>query len=306
MIVSSLDGKRILFSTPPRNYYVIRVGLVVSKPAVIPPFSGKVVKSLLIKGNSLLNKIFTMGISGVPKPIHVSPIGYYDNGRVVFLWKKSGDDRVLEVVPDKEYFFIVSCSEEVYDEVFNAVLGLNSVELFNTEWIISTLEIESYRLPSENPLIRLDDAESVKIMFRSPVQPIDPYRKTGFKRLNIVPSILLSYNAGEITRMYRREPGFWRILDLLNYVLVETKTFWKTIRLVDVLYDKNRKIPALTGYVKYWVNLEDTGKDIKLIVENILSHAQIMGVGSSRSIGLGHIDIKIEKNTEKTNNTEQN
>ncbi len=303
MIISSLDGKRILFSAPPRNYYVARVGVVVSNPAVLPSFSGKVVKSLLIKSNPLLEKIFKESLGGRPKPIHVSPLGYRDEkGRLVFLWKRSdAENKVLEASPDREYFFTVSCTEEISEMVLEAVMGANSIELFNTEWVITSINVERYRLPDKNPLIRLDDVVAVKVMFRSPIQPIDPYRKSPYKRLNILPGILFSYNAGEITRMYRRGPDYWRVLDILNYVLIESKTYWKTVKQINILYD-NKEIPTLTGYVKYWVNLENVSEDEKLLVENILSHAQIMGAGSSRSIGLGHIEIKTEHKTNKNTN----
>ncbi len=295
LIIKSLDSKRVLFSAPPRYYYVINVGVVVTNPAVLPSFSGKVVKSLLIKSNPLLEKIFRESIGGRPKPIHVSPLGYRgEKGKLVFLWKRSdAKNKVLEASPDIEYFFTVSCTEEIFEMVLEAVMSMNNVKLFNTEWIITEIDAKRYKLPDKNPIIRLEDAVAIKVMFRSPIQPIDPYRKSQYKRLNILPGILFSYNAGEITRMYRRGPDYWRVLDILNYVLIESKTYWKTVKQVNIIYD-NKEIPALTGYVKYWVNLENTTEEEKLLVENILSHAQIIGAGSSRSIGLGHIEIKIE------------
>ncbi len=294
MIVRSLDGKRLLFSAPPRTYYVARVGVVVSRHAVLPPFTGKVVKSLLIKSCPELEKVFREGVPGHPKPIHVTPLGYTGrDGKKVFLWKHTGrEEKVMEAVPDKRYFFVVSYSEEIADIVPEALFGINDIELFNTRWTLTSIKIDSVSLPSRNPPISLSGVVAVKILMRTPVQPLDPYRKTIYKRLNIAPGILLSYNAGEITRMYRRGPEYWRVLDILNYVLTESKAFWKTVKQVDVIYD-NKIIPALTGYAKYWVNLENTSNDEKLLVENILSHATVMGVGSSRSIGLGHIEIKI-------------
>ncbi len=296
MIVTSFDGKRVLFSAPPRRYYVAKVGVVVSEPAVLPPFTGKVVKSLLIRANPDLEKIFRQGVPGQPKPLHVTPLGYRGGrGRTIYLWKKAGDpEKVIIAQPGTRYFFIVSYSEEVADQVTEALLSLGETRLFNTRWITTGIETVMRILPSPEPPIRLEGARAVKVMLRTPVQPIDPYRKTMYKRLNVLPGIMFSYNAGEITRMYRRGPDYWRILDILNYVLAESRTYWKTIRQVDVQYD-NKKIPALTGYIKYWVNLENTGQDEKLLVENILAHAEVMGAGSSRSIGLGHIEIKIEK-----------
>jgi len=298
LIIASLDGKRLLYSAPPQRYYVAEVGVVVSNPAVLPSFTGKAVKSLLIKSNPELEKVFKEGLPDHPKPIHVTPIGYRDEkGRVIYLWKK-GSDKIMVVEPDKHYFFTVAYSEEIAKAVSEALLGLNDIELFNTRWIITDLNISYTVLPSDDPPIKLDDTVAVKIMLRTPVQPIDPYRKSMYKRLNIMPGVFFSYNAGEITRMYKRGPEYWRVLDILNYVLIESKTYWKTIRQVDVQYD-NKQIPALTGYVKYWVNLENTSKTEKLLVENILSHAEIMGAGSSRSIGLGHIQVKTEPRREK-------
>lgn len=295
MIDIGLDIEHVLFSAPSRRYYVVHVGITVTNPAVLPPFTGKVVKSLLIKSNPLLEKIFEESIPDQPKPIHVTPIGYYSRNGVVYLWKRAGvNNGIITVKPDKKYFFTVSCSEEVSGMILEAVLGINSIKFFNTEWILTDLDVKTYKLPNNNPPIKLDNTDSVKVMFRTPVQPIDPYRKSKYKRLNILPGILFSYNAGEITKMYKRGPEYWRILDIINYVLIESKTYWKTVKQVEVLYEQ-KTIPALTGYVKYWINKENTSKKEKLLIENILSHAQIMGAGSSRAIGLGHIEIKTQQ-----------
>ncbi len=293
LIVISFDGKRVLFSEPPRKFYMIHVSLHVSNPAILPPFTGKVVKSLLIKGNPDLEKVFKSSTPGYPKPIHITPLGYRRRDKsVVFLWKKDRS-RYIEAKPGRQYFFIVSCSEDVSTMVLDSIMEINGVKLFNTEWSIDAVTASTHDLPSSKPLVRLDNAKSVKIMFRTPVQPIDPYKKTIYKRMNILPGILLGYNAGEITRMYKRGPEYWRILDILNYVLTESITYWKTVKPIEILYD-NKLIPTLTGYVKYWITLDGVDENSKILIENILSHAAIMGVGSSRSIGLGHIEIKVE------------
>ena len=49
--------------------------------------------------------------------------------------------------------------------------------------------------------------------------------------------------------------------------------------------------------MKYYIDHEILNQklELKTLIENILSHAQIMGVGAGRANGFGHITIKINQ-----------
>lgn len=299
LIVSSLDGLRVLFSCAPRRYYRVVVWVSPVSDAVLPPFSGKVVKSLLIKANPLLGKVFGRDGAYTPKPIHITPLGYIDdNGSPRFLWKTPDKKGAVAVRAGYTYFFRLGFDETIESMVFEALHSLDGVELFNTKWYVSGLEAETVKLPTRSPGLRLDDATAVKVMLRTPNTPLDPYKKTMYKRFLPLPSIMFAYNAGEITRILQRGPDYWRVLDLLNLVLTETHHVWDTVKKIHYLYD-DKKPPALIGYIKYMVNQHPLKENpaLKLLVENILEHATIMGTGTSRANGLGHVEIKVEKQT---------
>lgn len=300
----SLDGLRVLFSGAPRRYCRVVVWVSPVNDAVLPSFTGKVVKSLLIKANPLLERVFGRDSVYNPKPIHVTPLGYFgDKGSPRFLWKTFGRDEVVVVRGGRSYFFRLGFDEAVESMVLEALHRLDGLELFNTKWYVLGFEVETVKLPTRNPRIRLDDAAVVKVMLRTPNAPLDPYKKTVYKRFLPLPSIMFAYNAGEITRMLQRGPDYWRLLDLLNLVLTETHYVWDTVKKIYYLYN-GKKLPALIGYIKYMVNQQPLleNRTLKLLIENILEHATIMGTGTSRANGLGHIEIKIEKEIHNQNN----
>ncbi len=87
---------RILLSAAPRKYTLVEICLRVERNVVLPPFTGKVSKSLLIIGNSKLydvfEKPFIVEYDGVkiqvPKPLRITPLYVRNNDSLIYLWKK--------------------------------------------------------------------------------------------------------------------------------------------------------------------------------------------------------------------------
>jgi len=82
MLHSDLIGFRKLFESAPRLYYFGWVRLCVDGEAVLPPFTGKVVKSLLIKANPVLESVFEGKF--YPRPVRVSTLAMDLGGRQVY------------------------------------------------------------------------------------------------------------------------------------------------------------------------------------------------------------------------------
>jgi len=288
----SLDISRVLYFSSPRTYFKAKITLSVENEVILPPFTGKVAKSLLIKGNDKLETIFKSPNVN-PKPIKVSPLGYLKNGKEVFLWvMEKGKLDIIRASPDREYFFYVGYEETISHMVEEALSNIDGKELFKTKWYVSSVEINSYTLPNEKGKYDTLKSSEVKVSFRSPVNIVDPYRKSKFRRFLPVAGFLFSYNIGEIARLERDNKLYWILVDYMSAILQETHNVWDTVKKIYYIYD-GEKIPGLTGYIKYYINhdLLESRQELAVLIENVLQHAEIMGVGSGRANGFGHVKI---------------
>lgn len=291
---ASINGERILNFSSPRKYSCLRIVVVPEKNTIIPPFSGKLVKTLLIRANPSLDQVFSSRTLN-PKPIHVSPLGYIDNrGRMRFLWKSlKKSSEVMRVVGGMKYFFHVGFEESIEHQVLEVMYRLDGVEAYGTRWFVEEIDYRTIELPTQNPHIRISGGDSVVVEFRSPVNIIDPYKKTRYRRFLPVAGFLFSYNIGDLARVMQRDELYWKLVNLVNAVLQETHTVWETVNKTYYIYD-GKPLPGLTGYIKYYVDEELVKDDeyLKLLIENMLVHASIMGVGSGRASGFGYVTIK--------------
>ncbi|ADI31607.1 CRISPR system precrRNA processing endoribonuclease RAMP protein Cas6 [Staphylothermus hellenicus] len=299
MLVTDIIGSRLLYSASPRTYYKAHIVLQVKGEAVLPPYTGKVVKTLLISAEPGLEDVFSANYN--PKPIAISTLAKRVNNKYLYLWKKSGSDVVLKVDPGDIVEFWTGFTEDIASKMVEALTGLDGLELFNTKWSLLEYNIESYKLPAkpeEVPLdYRLDDAVAVKVEFRTPALLLDPYKKTIYKRFLPTPGNVFSYNIGDLLRL-TRDKEYIEVVILVNALLNETYTVLKTVKPVKYVYGK-KSLPGIVGYAKYmidWDLLVET--KAKHLLENLLLHASIMGIGTSRANGFGHVTIKVIQSNE--------
>ncbi len=276
----------------PRKYYSCTVWLVADREIIAPPFTGKLVKTLLINSNPKLQEVF--GDSGKrPKPLHITPLGKISRGgRVRFLWKSSGKQGVITISPREKYFISLGFSEEVFKQVFDALISLQGVEVYGAKWSIVEYSLMQHAIPSSETRIKIDRLESITVEFRTPANLVDPYKKSRFKRFLPLPGILFSYNIGELLEADRSSPVYMNAVNLVNRVLNETYSVLDTVKKTMYIYDGD-EIPGIIGYVKYFIDWNFIDEDVKFFIENILEHASVMGVGSGRANGFGHITIKL-------------
>ena len=297
----------MLLSATPRRYMLVEVCVSPSRGVVLPPFTGKVVKSLFVKANSVLENVFSKPLVlkmdgvriNVPKPIRITPlyIRSGDNG-VRFLWKRSPSGNKLFLREGQKACFLIGFEEQLEEEVFNGIIGMDNIELFDAKWSVDEVKvIHNYRLPSDEHGVRLDGTGGLRIVFRSPAKLVDPWVKSRYGRFLPLAGVVFSYNIGELLRLWRRNTDYWTIVDLVSATLPETYRVLETAKVVTYVYD-GKQLPGLGGYITYKINREllDSVEGLKQLIENIIAHARIMGVGSSRAIGLGHIEIRLLKN----------
>ncbi len=297
MLECDFVGLRRLFEARSRDYFFAWVRVMPNNDVLLPPFTGKVVKSLLIKANPVLEEVFSGKYS--PKPIHLSTFARVVDGKMIFMWKKSGvdEDVSMRLGMGQEAMFYIGFTEDVAHQVMDALSNLDGVELFNVKWVLVEYGIECYKLPSKDIPVRyrLDNIEAVKVEFRTPTLLLDPYKKTRYRRFLPLPGIVFSYNIGDLLRM-ERSRDYIETVDLVNALLNETYSALETTKTVMYIYE-GKRLPGITGYVKYMIDWSLVDKlDAKLFLENLLLHTKIMGVGTSRANGFGHVTIRfIEK-----------
>lgn len=273
----------------------------VASGAVLPPFTGKVVKTLLVNAEPGLNKIFLSAYS--PKPIAISTLAKLSGSKYLFLWKKGGRGSVLRVCAGDVVEFWIGFSEDIAPTILGALEDMDGVEAFNTKWFLLELEVESYRLPARSDDIpstyRLDNADAIKIEFRTPALLLDPYKKSRFKRFLPVPGNVFSYNIGELLRIQRNK-DYIEVVNLVNALLNETYNILETVKPVKYVYG-GKELPGIIGYAKYMIDWELlTETKAKELLENLLLHSAIMGIGTSRASGFGYITVKILRRKQST------
>ncbi len=295
MLITDLTGIRKLFMSTPRQYVKVWAVITPSDYSPLPAFTGKFVKSLLIEANPKIKTIFESRIQ--PKPISISTLYRIVNGKRIYLWKIAGKNTRFQAKPGVRYYFEIGFSEDVLTIVNDTILNIDGVKLLDAKWYLVEVEFEIHKLPvKEEGFLNkysIEGKKSVKIEFRTPALLLDPYKKTRVKRFLPLPGIVFSYNIGELLRLGRGKEYFGSII-LVNSILNETYHILNTVKPILYVYE-GKELPGLTGFAKYMIDHELVkATDSKLFLENILLHASIMGVGTSRANGFGNVTIKVE------------
>ncbi len=297
VLIGDLFSEKWLYEKKVSFYYKawIRVSVECQgREVVLPPFTGKVVKSLLIKAYPGLEDVFTSTYN--PKPIHVSPLYY--NGQ--WLWKRWGREDRLSIPCNSIVGFHLGFTEDIAEKTYSAMENLFGVKLYDAEWSITEFNTEKYELPSTDPGISIDDHDKVIVYFNSPAILVDPYKANPSNpRYLPLAGVLFSYNIGDLLRMRSREfrwkPEYWIAIDIINATLHEHRRILDYVKTVVYNYD-GKKGYGIGGKAIYYITrrIINEKKWIKKLVENILVHASIMGVGSSRANGFGHVKIVLK------------
>jgi len=278
-------------------------------------YTGRLVKSLLIRAYSQLEDWFKPSKGPVPKLIHITPLyksrgdkveciySYADCKSSRKLIKCVESPTIIELNGD--YYFYIGLYESGIKGLDIVSKLLNYVECF--EFIKQRVCVEIESIEVVNPLIpageiarRVIESKGVKVVFSSPVLLRDPL-KTRRRQKTFIPSPMnvfavpiytKLYLAGGIKKsVYRRE--LLRVHRLFN----ETYTMFKTAR-VKWIYYTDKPIPALVGYVNYRLDidylkhLEEQGINVEDWLGNIVAYAMTLGVGTGRATGFGHVEIK--------------
>ncbi|MEZ0289871.1 MAG: hypothetical protein ABWJ42_02130 [Sulfolobales archaeon] len=295
------------------DFYIVRVSLYVSGFEGVV-FSGKIVKSLLVRAYPGLAEVFKPVSGGPPKLFHISPLYHSVNKRVRCVYSFSEcrgvRARCLEnpniVRIDGVYNFYVGSHRSVTDPrlLLDSLLSFREPLEFmgrSLKTEIGEIEFIDSSTIAERVVDEALRVGGVKIVFSSPTVFRDPLREGRYKSFiptvfNIfaVPVYINLYLSNQYTPRRLR-----RVLTILHRVLNETYTAMKTVRLKWVYY-KKRPEPAVTGFVNLAINREwlewyDKKIDVKKLLRETIETTITLGTGVGRATGFGHIIIKPHK-----------
>ena len=292
------------------NIHFFRVGLYIDGFRGVL-FTGKLVKTIIIRVLPELGGFFQPSRSGYPKLIHVSPLYTRVGGRIRCVYSSidcRGDTarcggRPSQVVLNGDYWFYIGFSEKLlsHEKFLEAVMGLDDCFVFMDQRVcavLSELEYINMREAILDTARRVLGSGKLKIVFSSPTMLRDPFKRTKHKSLiptvfNIfsTPLYLMLHNTGSYSlRKYRRQ------LLILHKIFNEPYTTLKTVKLKWIVY-KHRPEPTITGYMNLFINqdyLQYYGRyiDMEKYLGEILTYMAALGVGVGRATGFGHVTVE--------------
>jgi len=303
---------------------LVELELLEPEHFVVTNYTGKLVKSILIEANPELKGVF--GGRGLdPKPVHISPIlvrrrrleAAYPKILVKEAFKpdvRPQDSRRAVIIKRGEpTAFYIGYREDVEHLVAHAISSLSQpIEIiFGGSRLVARAKgfryTASFDTEDSDPLPWLGEqgARAVIIRMVSPVLPRDPFTPRGatsgtaerrYRRLVPAVPYLFSVNAYELARIARAQGSrkmVWELLAKISAGLREHHTTVHTVGKVWYL-DDGEWLPALTGSIKLFIT---SWADLKL-VKQILAHAAIMGIGTGRAAGFGHIEVEPSESLE--------
>lgn len=284
------------------KFKLVKLVISFSEPRAIAvnTYTGKLIKTLLMVANPELATVFSHDKVPSPKPLHTTPLYEENRGKVTVLYPKYVVRQVGEEVKNispmvspimleagKEYAFYVGYHISYENEVIKAISKL----IAPTE-----LEFGDYRLKLR--LLRFQyvdvnipkEFNYVKVKLMAPALFRDPFAKLAQlddekRRFVPFPPFMFSVNVYELFR----EKYKTNIIKLA-YSLIESHHNMETFMKVYYRYD-DKVLPGIIGYGKFFLRkgLKDATKEM---IKEVLTHASIMGIGTGRAAGFGHVSIE--------------
>jgi len=201
---------------------------------IIPPFSSKVGKSLLLS----------------PSNVSISPLKYNNK----YLIKYSDSPIYLEVFSGKIYSFEVGGEKE---SVVKALTQLDNKKVFNTFWRVKNVKIHE---------VEIDFLlENFEVEILTPALIVSPYYKSKRKVFTNKAEYVFFNNLIDVTGLKRGDERLVDYLSVLGSALWEEPS---VMRYVKVIY-AGKTVIGLTGKLRYSVVAED--KLIKKVLESTIA-----------------------------------
>ncbi|MCS6768756.1 MAG: CRISPR-associated endoribonuclease Cas6 [Candidatus Nitrosocaldus sp.] len=262
----------------------IKFRLSVDRELEIPPFSSKVSRTIVL--SMVGDKPVLDGDRY--KSYTISPL-LVNNRPLIRVVDATVSDKAynLRLYPSNEYSFYVSA---IGSDMITAILsGKKDIQLFNGTFTISGIELTATTFHT----ISLEKGDDIIIRFVTPALLQLP-RKWGERKragnfLFPVPSLLIWSVAQHWNRYAPQDlkiESCKRLAVYSNFAMLEMDY---SLRPLAVVYNEVSRPKGITGWVRWHIDDFDEGLAVQL--RRILAYAQYFGVGRSRSIGFGMVDI---------------
>ena len=196
------------------TYLIAEVFVSPLTNAIIPPFTSKVGKSLVLS-----------------KKVTISPLK--KGGR--FLIKYSKVPRFMEVEGGEVYSFEVGGRRE---DVIEALSEVSDKEVFNTKWEVIDVELKE---------VKYELGEKINVIIKTPALIIDPLKKSKRKRFTNLFAFVFAVNFMDHLGLSREE--YKRMITELEEKVSEEPS---KVGYVTVIYG-GKEIVGLVGELRYRV-----------------------------------------------------
>ncbi|QGA53940.1 CRISPR system precrRNA processing endoribonuclease RAMP protein Cas6 [Sulfolobus sp. E5-1-F] len=272
-------------------------------PFITSDYTGKFVKSLLINANPSFTDVFENPSYPTPKPIRITPLLRGDEKfptQAIYPKKFSRnnnnkDDQIPSIQIGGEYYFLVGIRSDLQKDLMQALANLfTSIKFKYGNFDVSVKVIGYEQIDVSYPV----NYDYLYIKFISPTIFNDPFSRIAgvdrenIKRFSPIPPIIFSTNVYEILR-----EKYGKTTIRLGYAFYESHNNIETVKRIWYYYD-GKWLPGIIGYAKFIRKSKVKREALEDFVK-ILTHAQIMGVGTGRANGFGYVIIETKKGTDK-------
>lgn len=263
----------------------------------IRDYSGKLVKSIVYRCSATARRVISSREEEVVKSILVSPLyKLVEAGKPRALYpgapRPSGEPEIPVLHGGSLVWFEIGVASSAAPVIEELVECLGDGLVLENFWGVERLVVRGerallyYRFEPGKPIVRLRGGGAVKITFAAPTLPTNPWKSSKWKRLLPAPEYLLAVNARSLYG-----DDYASALISASKILSPSPTIMRTV-FIRYYYYEGSLLPALVGYAKFYVDLEDAGEAEVRIAEDLLSHAAVMGVGSGRAAGFGNVWVE--------------
>ncbi|QXJ32097.1 CRISPR system precrRNA processing endoribonuclease RAMP protein Cas6 [Saccharolobus shibatae] len=269
-------------------------------------YTGKFVKSLLINANPSFNEIFENSSYPTPKPIRITPLLRGDGKfptQAIYPKKfsnnssnKEHNSQLSTIQIGGEYYFLVGIRSDLQKDFLEALGKLFVGVKFKYGNFDVSVKVTGYdQIDVSYPT----DYQYLYIKFISPSVFSDPFSRIAgvsrekIKRFIPIPPIIFSTNVYELLR-----ERYGKSIIRLGYAFYESHNNIETIKRIWYYYD-GKWLPGIIGYAKF-IKKEKVRREALEDFVKILTHAQIMGVGSGRANGFGYVVIETDKQKQQS------
>lgn len=287
-------------------YTLHKLKILVS-PFITSNYTGKFIKTLLINANPSFNHVFESSSYPTPKPIRITPLLRGEQKfptQAIYPKKfsnntKGQDNQLPKIRIEGEYYFLVGIRDDLQKDFMETLGKLLTGLKFKYGNFDVTVKVTEYeQIDVSYPT----DYQYLYIKFISPAVFSDPFSRIAgvgrerIKRFTPIPPIIFSTNVYELLR-----ERYGKSIIRLGYAFYESHNNFETIKRIWYYYD-GKWLPGVIGYVKF-IRKDKVRREVLEDFVKILTHAQIMGVGTGRANGFGYAIIETKK---KGNNLSNN